>query len=331
MKARLIDNYDAALFDLDGVLYLGDYAVEGSVEAMAALAETGVPVMYVTNNAARSAQTVVDHLLDLGFAATLDNVLTSAQVAVRFIADEVPAGAKVLVAGTQSLIDLIEEAGFVPVDSADEAPAAVVQGYDPDMTWRRLDEAALAVQRGARWYATNNDSSRPTERGLVPGAGAAIAVISAVVGGQPTIFGKPYLPMLAEAIRRTRASRPLFVGDRIDTDIIGAVNAGIDSLMVLTGAHGKAELVAAGPGERPTHVGADLAALLEPPRTVESVAGGARCGEQQVAVSDSTIGLVTQPVDLAGQIDALWAVAHLSWARPGLDATPALASLDQVR
>ena len=109
----------------------------------------------------------------------------------------------------------------------------------------------LAVQRGARWYATNDDVSRPTDRGLLPGAGAAIAVVAATVGGRPTIFGKPFLPMLAEASRRTGASHALFVGDRIDTDIVGAANAGMDSLMVFTGAHGKADLLAAGPESVP--------------------------------------------------------------------------------
>lgn len=329
--SSVIDRYDAAFFDLDGVIYLGDVAVPGAVEVMAELTAVGTKVVYVTNNAARSAETVVDHLRDLGFEASLDTVLTSAQVAVRVIAAELAPGARVLVAGTRHLADLVAEAGLLPVASADDDPVAVVQGYDPQMTWPRLDEVALAIQRGATWYATNNDTSRPTERGLVPGAGGAIAVIAGTVGGEPRIFGKPFLPMITEAIRRSGASRPLFVGDRIDTDIVGAANAGIDSLMVFTGAHGKSDLVQAGPGERPTHIGADLHALLEPARVVRMDARSAACGDEVAMLEDDRVILMTTPTSLTRQLDALWAIAHLSWANPPVTTFDVLARLDLLR
>ena len=327
----LIDRYDAAFFDLDGVIYLGPLAVEGATGALGALQTRGTTVMFVTNNAARAAQVVIDQLNGLGFHADDHNVLTSAQVAVAHIARELPAGAKVLVSGSASLADLVAEAGLAPVQKASDEPVAVVQGYDPAMTWPRLDEAALAIQAGAKWYATNDDASRPTERGLVPGAGGAIAVIGLTVGGEPTIFGKPFRPMLDEAIRRTAASRPIFVGDRIDTDIVGAVNAGIDSLMVFTGAHGKADLIGTRPNERPTHIGADVGALLLPAREVEVSDTSARCGGQQATVVDGAIVLPDTPADMAGQLDALWAVAQLAWQHTELDSSAALAALDLVR
>ena len=327
----LIDAYDAAFFDLDGVIYLGPLAVAGSTAALAELQARGKAVMFVTNNAARAASVVIDQLTSLGFHADADNVLTSAQVAVTHIARELPAGAKVLVSGSASLAELIEQAGLRPVTRAADEPVAVVQGYDPEMTWPRLDEAALAIQAGARWYATNDDASRPTERGLVPGAGGAIAVVALTVGGQPTIFGKPFRPMLAEAIRRTGASRPIFVGDRIDTDIVGAANAGIDSLLVFTGAHGKTDLVAAGPGERPTHIGADVRALLEPGRPVERTPGVATCRGQQARVQSGGVELTTQPTGVEAQLDALWAITQLVWDDPTLDSTDVLAGLDLVR
>jgi HAD superfamily hydrolase (TIGR01450 family) len=327
----LIDGYDAAFFDLDGVIYLGPLAVEGATSALADLQARRKTVMFVTNNAARAAQVVIDQLNGLGFHADADNVLTSAQVAVARMARELPPGAKVLVAGSASLAELVAAAGLVPVQTAADAPDAVVQGYDPVMTWPRLDEAALAIQAGARWYATNDDASRPTERGLVPGAGGAIAVVALTVGGEPTIFGKPFRPMLDEAIRRTGATQPIFVGDRIDTDIVGAANAGIDSLMVFTGAHGKADLVAAGPGERPTHIGADVRALLEPARDVELGAHRAACRGQVAEVHDGRIMLADVPDGPAAQLDALWAVAHLAWRDPALDSSAALAALERVR
>jgi HAD superfamily hydrolase (TIGR01450 family) len=327
----LIDGYDAAFFDLDGVIYLGPLAVEGATSALSELQARQKTVMFVTNNAARAAQVVIDQLNGLGFHADAGNVLTSAQVAVTRMAAELPPGAKVLVAGSASLAELVAAAGLVPVQAAADAPDAVVQGYDPAMTWPRLDEAALAIQAGARWYATNDDASRPTERGLVPGAGGAIAVVALTVGGEPTIFGKPFRPMLDEAIQRTGATQPIFVGDRIDTDIVGAANAGIDSLMVFTGAHGKADLVAAGPGERPTHIGADVRALLEPARDVELGAHRAACRGQVAEAHGGRIMLVDVPDSPAAQLDALWAVAHLAWRDPALDSSAALAALERVR
>lgn len=329
--SALIEGYDAAFFDLDGVIYLGPQAVEGATSALTGLRRLDKRVMFVTNNAARAAEVVIDQLNDLGFHADESNVLTSAQVAVAQIARDLPAGSKVLVSGSASLAELIERAGLVPVQTAGEQPVAVVQGYDPVMTWPRLDEAALAIQAGARWYATNDDASRPTERGLVPGAGGAIAAVAGTVGGRPTIFGKPFRPMLAEAIRRTGAARPIFVGDRIDTDIVGAANAGIDSLLVFTGAHGKAELVACGPGERPTHIGANVQALLEPARTVELSPDMADCRGQVALVSDGKVKLSAVPDTVEQQLDALWALTQLAWADPDLDCTAALAALELVR
>ncbi|MCW5952798.1 MAG: HAD-IIA family hydrolase [Propionibacteriaceae bacterium] len=327
---RLIDGYDAALFDLDGVIYLGPLAVPGAAETMAELAAANKAVMYVTNNAARAAETVVRQLQGLGFVAGLDNVLTSAQVAAGGLADVLPPGAKVLVAGSASLAGLIAEAGLSPVASADDEPVAVLQGYDPVLGWPMLDEVCLAIARGAVWYATNDDASRPTERGLVPGAGAQIAAVAKAIGGSPTTFGKPHRPMMAEAVRRTGAERPLFVGDRIDTDIVGANNAGLDSLMVFSGAHGKRELLACGRGERPTHIGADVSALLQPRRSAAVAGETAACHGQRVTQDDSRIVLTTAARSRDEQFDALWAIAALAWAAPYLDATDALGSLDLI-
>lgn len=325
---RLIDGYDAALFDLDGVIYLGPLAVPGAAETMAEVTGLGAAVMYVTNNAARAADTVVRQLQSLGFAAGLDNVLTSAQVAARGLAEVLPAGAKVLVSGSASLAGLIAEAGLTPVASADDEPVAVLQGYDPVLGWPMLDEVCLSIARGAVWYATNDDASRPTERGLVPGAGAQIAAVAKAIGGSPTTFGKPHRPMMAEAIRRTGAKRPLFVGDRIDTDIVGANNASMDSLMVFSGAHGKHELVACGPGERPTHIGADVSALLRPRREATLAFELATCNGQRAEQRDSQIVLATSPRSVEEQFDALWAVAALAWSAAYLDPSPALDALD---
>ncbi len=326
--SALIDRYDTALFDLDGVVYLGPHPVPGAVAALAALRERGTSVMFVTNNAARPAQVVIDHLLSLGIHADVDSVLTSAQVAVSALKSAWPAGSRALVAGSPNLIELLRETGFEIVADADARPDFVVQGYEPDLNWRQLDEATLAIQRGAAWYATNGDASRPTERGLVPGVGGAIAVIATALGTQPTVFGKPHRPMLDEAVRRTGAASAIFVGDRLDTDIFGAHVSGLDSLLVFSGAHGKKDLITAPPQWHPGCIGSDVGALLRPRRVAETYGSHATCGAQSAHDDGKRIVVASDPTTMDEQLDALWAVAQLAWAAPESDPSPALGVLD---
>nr|NLI49964.1 HAD-IIA family hydrolase [Propionibacterium sp.] len=327
---RLIDAYDVALFDLDGVIYLGPRAVAGAVEGVAGLRASGVRACFVTNNAARPAQTVADHLVSLGLPATVEDLVTSAQAAVGLMRRELPAGARVLVAGTQNLVDHMLEAGFQVVDTAADEPDAVVQGYDPQMTWPRLDEAAYSVQNGARWYACNTDSTRPTERGLVPGAGVAVYAVQVTTRATPIVTGKPFRPLLEEALRRTAARNPLFVGDRLDTDIAGANTVGIDSVLVFTGVHGKHDLVAAEPALRPTHIAADIPALLRPARVARADADGFRCGAAHVTAPGGVARIDGDLATLDAQLDALWALAHLVWAGGVVDYETALGDLNAV-
>ena len=318
--SALVDEYQAALFDLDGVVYLGPAPVVGAPEGIQQLKDRGTQVGFVTNNAARPPQVVVDQLVGLGVPAELSDVVTSAQAGARMLADQLPADSTVLVVGTEALAAEVEAVGMRPVTSSADAPEAVIQGYDPQMTWPRLDDACIAVQGGARWFATNTDSTRPTDKGLVPGAGAQIAAVGFTVRTTPQVAGKPYPPLLLETMRRMGTERAIFVGDRLDTDIMGAVAVGMDSLFVFTGAHGKRDLVEAGPDARPTHIGFDLRALLEPARTVEREGDVVRCGEQEASLTDGTIRLAAIGEDQAGQLDALWAVLQLVWEHPEADA-----------
>lgn len=309
-----VDGYDAVFFDLDGVLYLGPVAVEGAVEGVRALHERGVATVYVTNNAARSTAVVAAHLAELGYGAREDEVVSSAQAAAALLRRELPPGSRVLVAGTDNLVNEVRAAGMEPVATFAEEPVAVIQGYDPAMTWPRLDQAAIAVQRGARWFATNTDSTRPTEQGIVPGAGTMVAAIRATTTVDPEVTGKPFKPLMIEALERSGARRPVFVGDRIDTDIMGANAVGIDSLLVFTGAHGVRDLCAAPPEGRPTAIGWNVSSLFEPRRVATVDAGVATCGGVTVRVDG---GRAVTDQDLAtrdAQLDAAWALAQLVWA-----------------
>lgn len=324
-----IDSYDVALFDLDGVLYLGPEPVPGAPEAVAALRSRGVRTMFVTNNAARSEDAVIAHLSELGYPTATADLVTSAQATERVLRDTLPAGSKVLVSGTANLVAHVEGAGMVPVTSADDAPVAVVMGYHPGLSWHELDEVCFAVQRGARWIATNPDLTRPTHRGIVPGLGAMINAVTAATGRTPdVVVGKPYRPLMAEALRRSGARRPVFVGDRIDTDIRGAHEVGMDSFMVFTGAHGGADLLEAPPDGRPSAIGWSVASLLEPRRSASVLGDAATCGTAVVRVVDGVAVVEGRPRDREAQLDTLWALTHLVWSGRVSEGRRALASLD---
>lgn len=329
MKALAAD-YDAALFDLDGVIYLGPYAVEGIPEALDELRSRGQRLGFVTNNAARTPATVAHHLEELGIKASEADVVNSTQATLRMLAADLPAGAKILAVGTDALAQQLSGAGFVVVHTLEDAPVAVVQGYHPTIEWPRLEDAALAIQAGAAWYATNPDLTRPSERGIVPGLGSQLGVVRNCVDVDPKIAGKPYRPLLDETVLRLGARNPIFVGDRTDTDILGANNVGMDSLFVFTGAHGKADLADAPPDFRPTYIGYDATALLEPKREAEFQGQRYSCGYQEVDFADGVGYLSSRPVTRDEQLDALWAGLQARW-RFDVDINNVLNSLDLLR
>lgn len=258
----LVDGYDLVIFDLDGVVYLGTEPVPGAVDAVNALHERRIPLVYATNNAARRPDEVALLLNALGIGATADEVLTSPQAAAALLADRLPAGAPVLVVGTDALRTEVTAVGLDVVDSADDKPKAVVQGYGPKVGWPELAEACVAVRAGALWVATNADRTLPSPRGPLPGNGSLVAALATALGRQPDeVVGKPAPALFHRAARRTGAGRPLVVGDRLDTDIEGAVRAGMDSLLVLTGVSTPRDVLRAAADRRPTHVAADLSAL----------------------------------------------------------------------
>lgn len=313
----LIDRYDAALFDLDGVVYLGPRAVDGAPEAVGDLHRHGVRVGFVTNNAARTPDAVADQLRGFGIDCDPSDVVTSAQAGARELLERFGPGARVLAVGGEGLRLALDELGLVMVDSADDQPVAVIQGYDPKLVWEMITEAALAIERGAAWIATNTDSTRPTERGLVPGNGAAVAAVRTAVEVEPVVAGKPYRPLMIETIRRLTADRPIFVGDRIDTDIAGAGNVDIDSMLVLTGAHGPVQLFSAVGIERPTHLGWSVADLLQPERRAVSSADRVAVGSIEAYLertpSGERLAISREPKDRADLVDAIWAATRLSW------------------
>jgi HAD superfamily hydrolase (TIGR01450 family) len=261
MSDALLTHYDALLLDLDGTVYRGGAAVHGAEPAVQAARQAGVAVRFVTNNASRSPDEVADQLNRLGVPAKPDEVTTSAQAGAGLLVDRLSPGADVLILGTGALAAEVRACGFTPVRAMGDGVAAVVQGLSQDLGWRDLAEACLAIRAGALWVACNADATLPTERGLLPGNGALVAALATATDSHPLVAGKPERPLMDDAVAATGAHHPLAVGDRLDTDIAGAVNVGIDSLLVLTGVATPTVLLAAPENQRPTYLSADLSGV----------------------------------------------------------------------
>jgi len=307
----LVTCYDAALLDLDGVLYVGPRAVDGAPEAVREARAAGAKVAFVTNNASRPPEEVAEHLTELGVTAEAGDVVTSAQAAARLVAEAVPSGSSVLVVGGEGLVAALQEWGLRPVGAFSEGPAAVVQGFGPDVGWRLLAEGTYAVRAGLPWVASNLDVTFPTSGGLAPGNGTLVNVIAQATGRRPMVAGKPETPLHQEAVRRTGATHPLVVGDRLDTDIEGANRAGVDALLVLTGVTRPIDFVRARPEQRPTYVAMNLeTGLLRPHAGVRQVDDGRyRCGGWECRVG-------SHGIELSGSgdpLDGLRALAVACW------------------
>jgi glycerol-1-phosphatase len=255
----IADAYDAFLFDLDGVLYRGDLPIAGAGDVVAALRATGKGVAFVTNNSARTPGAVAAHLASVGVAAAPEEIETSALTTAAALADRHVS--TVLVVGEEGLRSALTAAGMTSV-TAPTQPEAVVVGWDREIAYDTLRDASIAIQRGATFFASNDDPSYPAPGDVTwPGAGAIVAAISVASGVSPEVFGKPNPPIFLAALQRAGGGTPLVIGDRLETDIEGAARLGWDRALVLTGIATAEDLGAS--GLEATHVLDDLAGLLE--------------------------------------------------------------------
>lgn len=309
-----IDSVDTLLLDLDGVVYAGPSAIPGSVEAIIRAGKQ-VQVGYLTNNASRTTEQVAEHLRELGLPAEAQQVVSSPQAAVHILIERLPAGAAVLVIGGDGLREVVADAGFTLVESADDSPAAVVQGFSPMLGWADLAEAAFAL-RGTEvlWVATNMDWTIPVARGIAPGNGTLVSAVHTAAGRMPdAVAGKPEPALFELARERFGSQQALMVGDRLDTDIAGAARAGMASGHVLTGIDRPKQLLAARVGERPDFIFSTLTELFELYPTVEQKRSGWAVGDAIVAVDGIDVRIVKpgSPINLlrAG-CAAIWNAEH---------------------
>ncbi len=229
--------YRAVLADLDGTINRGDQLIPGAAETYSRLSEKGVKWIFVSNSARRLAHQLAEKINRLGLSVSQGQVINSASA----LLDEISRawiGAKLYVVGEPPLVRGIADAGGV-IDQSHEKVDIVVVAMDSNFNYDKLNTAFQFLRKGALFWATNLDTTFPTEGGFVPGSGAIVAAISAAIGRQPDkVFGKPHSDMARLALRRLNLtpSECLVVGDRMDTDVLFARNSMMDAALVFTGA-----------------------------------------------------------------------------------------------
>nr|WP_210732305.1 HAD-IIA family hydrolase [Cellulomonas denverensis] len=321
----LAERYDLALVDLDGVAYKGHEPIAGAAAGLSGARAAGMRLVFVTNNASREPGSVAEQLTGLDIPAQAGDVMTAAQACAQLLASRLSPGAKVLVVGGAGMFTAVREAGFTIVESADDRPDAVAQGFAPELGWTQLAEAAYAVAGGAWFVASNLDLSLPTARGFAPGNGALVGTVTAATGVRPDSAGKPASTMYELAVQRAGAANPLVVGDRLDTDLAGARTGGYAGLHVLTGVSTGRDDVLADAGFRPHYIAADLGELLTPhPEPEQSAEGWWRVRGAAARVVDRRLELHAAEGGSDRGVDLIRAACAAAWdavdSGAGLDA-----------
>lgn len=262
----MLDLTDAQAFiiDMDGVLWHGEQPLPGLPEFFDILRARGLKFVLATNNAASTPDQYVAKLARMGVAATRAEILTSSLATAAYLAERaVPAETRVFAIGEDGVQQALSEKGFILRGLYEIDADYVVCGMDKGINWDKLATATLNIRAGAQFVGTNPDTSLPTERGVTHGNGAILAAIQAGSGVAPVTIGKPAPIMYRQAmsILGVDPAHTVAVGDRLETDILGAINAGIRSVMVLTGISDEAEVEREGYG--PTWIVPGLPEIVE--------------------------------------------------------------------
>jgi glycerol 3-phosphatase-2 len=325
-----LDGTDVVFADLDGVVYTGENSIRYAVEALNS-ASAHHRVAFITNNASRTTEQVAAHLRDLGLTAVADDVVSSPQAAVKILKTLIPAKSTVLVIGGEGLITEVADAGFRVTDSANDSPAAVIQGFAPTVGWTHLSEASFALHTGIPWVATNTDWTIPVARGVAPGNGTLVSAVHLAVGRLPVFAGKPERAIFDFARDKFAADNPLVIGDRLDTDILGANRAGMRSALVLTGIDGRKQAIAAAEEQQPTYILGDLRELtMDYPESVVTEKGDTTTvtvGNSSVTMTANVVRVKRKGSDPLNLLRAGCTAIYRSGLRIyGLDVEPAIYS-----
>ncbi|MDF1581834.1 MAG: HAD-IIA family hydrolase [Methyloprofundus sp.] len=248
-----LTNISALIVDMDGVLWHGEQAIAGLSDFFQLLREQALPFILATNNASHTAEQYVIKLARMGVSVQQQEILTSGMATALYLAQHKnPAKTRIFVLGEKGASQPLLEQGFTLTDiyqlnspqTPHQGADIVVCGKDETINWDKLSTATLNLQAGAEFIATNADTTLPTERGLIQGNGAILAALHAATRRTPTVIGKPEPIMYQQALALLGSTpeNTIAIGDRLDTDILGAVRTGMRSLMVLTGASKREDL-----------------------------------------------------------------------------------------
>jgi 4-nitrophenyl phosphatase len=248
------------VMDMDGVLYRGNEPTPGLVEFFDFLNAAGIRYLMLTNNSTTLPEGYAKKLAAMGVTASAESIMTSGTVLKTYLQGKYPAGTRIYGVCMEALQHLLlDGSGYVWDDTK---PQVVVSSADFAVTYDKLRRACLAIRAGADWIATNTDKTLPTEEGLIPGSGSLVAALVTATDRQPLALGKPEVPMMEQALARLglSAAETAMIGDRLDTDILGGINAGMRTIMVLTGVSTREE-AETGP-IKPDLIYPDLPALV---------------------------------------------------------------------
>jgi 4-nitrophenyl phosphatase len=259
-----LDNIHAFIIDMDGVLWHGSKPLPGLNEFFDTLNTLNIRFILATNNASQTPEQYVTKLAAMGIDIKLKQILTSGMATAQYLADQFdPINTRVFVVGEDGATQPLLEQGFTLTGLYEQNADIVVCGKDSTLTWDKLATASLNISTGARFFGTNADTTLPTERGVTLGNGAILKALEVATGISATVIGKPepIFYQQALALLNTRPEYTVAIGDRLETDILGAVRTGIRSLMVLTGISSESDLASC--TYHPTWVMADLNAISQ--------------------------------------------------------------------
>ena len=221
------------LMDMDGVLVREEHAVPGADRFLASLREQGTPFLLLTNNSIYTRRDLAARLRASGLDVPEESIWTSALATARFLEDQRPDGSAFVI-GEAGLTTALHDAGYTLTD---RHPDYVVLGETRTYSFERITRAIRLICDGARFIATNPDTTGPTPDGPLPATGSVAALISRATGVDPYYVGKPNPLMMRSALNALDAhsETTAMIGDRMDTDIVSGLEAGLETILVLTG------------------------------------------------------------------------------------------------
>lgn len=250
------------LLDMDGTLYLDEQLFFKAGEFLRCIREAGGNYLFLTNNSSRSVETYVEKMERLGIPASPEDFFTSVDATVRYLHSHKTGKEMYYICGTESLKGQLRREGFTLAETPGEEVTTLLCGFDTELTFQKLEDACILLNRGADFIATNPDWVCPTWYGYVPDCGSVCQMLTRATGRCPTVIGKPRPDMALLAMEKAGRTREetLLVGDRIYTDIACGINAGIDTVLVLSG---ESNLETVEHSDiKPTAIFQDVAALL---------------------------------------------------------------------